>query len=205
MAPTGRSPFAALPLDPFPPSAVVPIGFSPPFDLPLPPCPNLPSPLPLRYRGAGWGGGVYGGLFRRETFRGGGVAPPPQLEMPKLHPPHAHRNVCRPMPRSESQRFANPMATGRSITTSERSCSQTHAHDAQQFSSGYARDDSLRRTADTPQFRRGKTSPSSLTTTLSHEIIPRPPPPSLHALIRNKGPQPTNQRQQMQDPLSQFC
>ena len=33
-APIGRSPFAALPLDPFPPSAVVPIGLSPPCVLP---------------------------------------------------------------------------------------------------------------------------------------------------------------------------
>ena len=27
----------------------MPIGFSPPFDLPLPPCPNLPSPLPFPF------------------------------------------------------------------------------------------------------------------------------------------------------------
>ena len=44
-APSGRSPFAALPLDPFPPQAVVPIGLSPPSVLPLPPWPILPSLL----------------------------------------------------------------------------------------------------------------------------------------------------------------
>ena len=41
--PIGRSPFAALPLDPFPPQAVVPIGLSLPCVLPLPPCPIFPS------------------------------------------------------------------------------------------------------------------------------------------------------------------
>ena len=46
-APIGRSPFAALPLHPFPPSAVVPIGLSPPCVLPLPPWPIRPSLLPL--------------------------------------------------------------------------------------------------------------------------------------------------------------
>ena len=36
-APIGRSPHTALPLDPFPPSAVAPIGLSSPCVLPLPP------------------------------------------------------------------------------------------------------------------------------------------------------------------------
>ena len=48
-APIGRSPFAALPLDPFPPQAVVPIDLSPPFVLPRPPCPILPSLLPFPF------------------------------------------------------------------------------------------------------------------------------------------------------------
>ena len=38
----------------------MPISFSPPFDLPLPPCPNLPSPLPFPFPWpfpcGGWGG-----------------------------------------------------------------------------------------------------------------------------------------------------
>ena len=46
-----------LPLDPLTPSAVVPIGFSPPCDLPLPPCPNCPSPLPFPPQRRGGGGG----------------------------------------------------------------------------------------------------------------------------------------------------
>ena len=44
-APTGRSPFAAVPLDPFPPQAVVPIGLSPalcPFSSSLA-YPDLPT------------------------------------------------------------------------------------------------------------------------------------------------------------------
>ena len=46
---TGRSPVATLPLDPFPPEAVVPIGLSPPCDLPLPPCPIISSLLPFPF------------------------------------------------------------------------------------------------------------------------------------------------------------
>ena len=48
-APIGRSPFAALPLDPFPLEAVVPIGLSPPCVLPLPPCPIFPSLFPFPF------------------------------------------------------------------------------------------------------------------------------------------------------------
>ena len=48
-APIGPSPFAALPLDPLPPSAVVPIGLSPPCALPPPPWPILPSLLTLPF------------------------------------------------------------------------------------------------------------------------------------------------------------
>ena len=47
--PIGRSPFAAVPLDPFRRKAVMPIDLYPPFDLPLPPCPNLPSVLPFPF------------------------------------------------------------------------------------------------------------------------------------------------------------
>ena len=49
LAPNGQSPFAALPLDPLPPQAAVPIGLSPPCVLPLPPRPNLPSPFPFPF------------------------------------------------------------------------------------------------------------------------------------------------------------
>ena len=58
-APTGRSPFAALPLDPFPSQA----GLSPPCVLPLPPWPLFSSLLPFPFpwevptRGRGGGGG----------------------------------------------------------------------------------------------------------------------------------------------------
>ena len=49
-APIGRLPLTALlPSDPPPPQAVVPIGLSPPSDLPLPPWPILPSLLPLPF------------------------------------------------------------------------------------------------------------------------------------------------------------
>ena len=44
-APTGRSPFAALPLDPFPSSAVVPIGLSPLLLFPFP-CSVVPTEPP---------------------------------------------------------------------------------------------------------------------------------------------------------------
>ena len=48
-APIGQSPSAALPFDPFPPSAAVPISRSLPCALPLPPCPILPSLLHLAF------------------------------------------------------------------------------------------------------------------------------------------------------------
>ena len=48
-APIGRSPFAARPSDPFPPSAAVPLSPSPPCALPLPPWPILPSLLPFPF------------------------------------------------------------------------------------------------------------------------------------------------------------
>ena len=48
-APIDGSPLTALPLDPFPPQAVVPIGLSPPCVLPLPPCPILPALLPFPF------------------------------------------------------------------------------------------------------------------------------------------------------------
>ena len=48
-APIGRSPFAALPLDPFPPPAAVPMGLSPPCAPHLPPWPILPSLLPFPF------------------------------------------------------------------------------------------------------------------------------------------------------------
>ena len=47
----------------------MPIGFSPPFDLPLPPCPNLPSPLPFPFP---WPFPSLG------LFRGGGGGPESQ-------------------------------------------------------------------------------------------------------------------------------
>ena len=48
-APAGRSPFAAVALDLFPPQAAVPIGLSPPRVRPLPPWPILPSLLPFPF------------------------------------------------------------------------------------------------------------------------------------------------------------
>ena len=46
----------------------MPVGFSPPFDLPLPPCPDLPSRLPFPFPwpfppGAGGGGGAFWRVF----------------------------------------------------------------------------------------------------------------------------------------------
>ena len=68
-----RSPFTALPLDPLPPSAVVPIALSLPCVLPLPPWPYLSRSTSLSFplggggandlpRSLAWGAGGGGGL-----------------------------------------------------------------------------------------------------------------------------------------------
>ena len=46
----------------------MPIGFSPPFDLPLPPCPNCPSPLPFPFLCVGGGGAMKSNGYRARVY-----------------------------------------------------------------------------------------------------------------------------------------